>query len=304
MIPANKIIKQDNSDVLFVVTSKSDPDVQYNVDMDLCTCSCPQGMDGSPCVHQAAIVKQHHSVSLNFVPTVNPSVRRNFAILALGDDAEKDISFYSSLHQQMYGVPDQEVTNPKPDEPDFSKCCWDLIRAGAQDEPIETVYDDATKDEEKRSQLFSSIDHIAEALKHGLCADDPQMNSGIEKFLSRFTTLSSFPSKARLASALHSFGSEKDGFSKSMKSGLIRKGKIIIKVQATATGRRKFGTKGRGPAQQGRPRTKKVAEARKQAKRYTLTVRRKNQTVQKGHILYPRRPNVFRGLDSRTGLTH
>lgn len=280
MIPANKIIKLDDSEVLFAVTSKSDPDVQYNVDMDLCTCSCPQGMDGSPCVHQAAIVKYHHSVSLNFVPSVNPSVRRNFAILALGNDAEKDISFYSSLHQQVYSAPDQEVTNPKPGEPDFSKSCWDLIRVGAQDEPIEMLYDDVTKNEEKRSQLFSSIDHIAEALKDGLCADDPQMNKGIEKFLNRFTTLSSFPSKARLASALHCFGSQNDGISKSMKSGLIRKGKII-KVQSTATGRRKFGTKGRGPAQQGRPRTNKVAKARKQAERYTLTVRRKNQILQK-----------------------
>ena len=280
MIPANKIIKQGDSEVLFMVTSKTDPDVQYNVDMDLCTCSCPQGMDGSPWVHQAAIVKHHHSVSLNFVPTVNPSVRRNFAILALGDDAEKDISFYSSLRQQKYSVPDQEATNLETNEPDFTKSCWDLIRAGAQDEPIETVCNETTKDEEKRSQLLHSIDDIAEALKDGLCGDDPQLNRGIEKFLSCFTTLSSHPSKVRLISALHCFGSEKDRISKLMKSGLIRKGKVI-KVQATATGRRKFGTKGRGPAQRGRPRTRKLATVRKQAKRYTLTVRRKNQITQK-----------------------
>lgn len=182
MIPANKIIMQGDSEVLLIVTSKTDPDIQYNVDMDLCTCSCPQGMDGSPCVHQAAIVKHHHSVSLNFVPTVNPSVRRNFAILA---PAEKDISLYSSLHQQKYDAPDQEATNL---EPDFTKSCWDLIRAGAQDEPIETVCNENTKDEEKRSQLLHSIDHIAEALKDSLCGDDPQLNRGIEKFLSSFTT--------------------------------------------------------------------------------------------------------------------
>jgi len=58
-------------------------------------------------------------------------------------------------------------------------------------------------------------------------------------------------------------------------------GKRRVKVQATATGRRKFGTKGRGPAQQGRPRTRKLATVRKQAKRYTLTFRRKNQITQK-----------------------
>ena len=71
VIPANKINKQGDSQSLFLVASKSDPEIQYRVDMDLCTCSCPQGMDGSPCIHQAAVVKHHHSVSLNFVPTLN-----------------------------------------------------------------------------------------------------------------------------------------------------------------------------------------------------------------------------------------
>ena len=65
IIPANKINVQGNSQTLFVVTSKSDSEIQYRVDMDICTCSCPKGMDGSPCVHQTAVVKHHHTVSLN-----------------------------------------------------------------------------------------------------------------------------------------------------------------------------------------------------------------------------------------------
>lgn len=51
VIPANKISKLGNSQRLFAVASKSDPEIQYRVDMDLCTCSCLQGMDGFPEFH-------------------------------------------------------------------------------------------------------------------------------------------------------------------------------------------------------------------------------------------------------------
>ena len=81
-ITANMINKLSGSQRLFAVGSKSDPDIQYRVNMDLCTCSCPKGMDVSPCVYQAAVVKYHH---LNFVPTLNPSLRSNTAIIALED---------------------------------------------------------------------------------------------------------------------------------------------------------------------------------------------------------------------------
>ena len=65
-----------------------------------CTCSCSQGIDGSLCIHQAAVVKHHHLIFLNFVPTLNLSVRRDIAIVALGDEAETNLLFYISLHQQ------------------------------------------------------------------------------------------------------------------------------------------------------------------------------------------------------------
>ena len=239
-------------------------------------------MDGSPCVHQAAVVKHHHTVSLNFIPTLNPSVRREIAIVALGDEAETNLSFYSSLHQQndeQVRAQDQSYINPITDEPDFSESCWDLIRAGAQDETTEVQSSEIT-DQEKRSLLSNKIDKIAEILKDAVTSDDHQLSSGTEKFIKRFNTLSSFPSKARLASALHCFGSEHYGVSESLKSGLLRRGKQI-RVQATATGRRKYGTKGRGPAQPGRPRSRKLATARKQASRYTLPIQRKNQVKQK-----------------------
>ena len=50
VIPANKINKQGDSQRLFVVVNKSDPEIKYKDDMDLCICLCPLGMDGSPCI--------------------------------------------------------------------------------------------------------------------------------------------------------------------------------------------------------------------------------------------------------------
>ena len=149
VIIANMINKLSKSQRLFVVVSKFNPDIQYEVDMDLCTCSCPQGMDGSPCAHQAAVVKHYYSDSLNFVPTLHPSARRDIAIVALGDEAEKHLTFYSSLHQQkdeQVRAQDQATINPYTEEPDFSISCWDLIRGGAQDEPMDVQ----SSEEEKR----------------------------------------------------------------------------------------------------------------------------------------------------------
>ena len=58
------------------------------------------------------------------MPTLNPSVRRDIAIVALGDEAENDLTFYSSLHQQkdeQAMAQDQADINHNTDEPDFSE---------------------------------------------------------------------------------------------------------------------------------------------------------------------------------------
>jgi len=47
----------DESNVTFLVNSMSECGVKYLVDMQLGTCSCIAGKDGSPCSHQAAVVK-------------------------------------------------------------------------------------------------------------------------------------------------------------------------------------------------------------------------------------------------------
>ena len=82
-----------------------------------------------------------------------------------------------------------------------------------------------SSEEEKRLLLINNIDKIPNILKAAVKGDDQQLFTRTEKFLKHFVTLSSFPSNARLASALHCFESEAKGTSISIKSGLLRRGK-------------------------------------------------------------------------------
>ena len=253
--------------------------------MELGACSCPQGRDGSPCVHQAAVTLHFQSPSFNFIPTLHPSMRRDIAIVALGEQAEKDLAFYYSLHQQENekSVSNTTTTPNTTDEPDFTRNCWDLIRGGAldydDDDDTVTHSTQPLLDQERKITLESQIESLSQSLKFGLESNDPHLITGIEKFLKRYTELSQLPSSGRLASAMHNFSSkERDGVALApLKCGLLRRGKRIG-VQATATGRRKYGTRGKAPAQPGRPCKQTLAIRRSTTEsRYILPVRARNQ---------------------------
>ena len=96
-----------------------------------------------------------------------------------------------------------------------------LIRTGKQDETIEAQLSEITADHKKTSLLINNIDKIAETLSAAVTGDDHLL---------------------------------------SMATGT---GQVWIatkrRIQATATGRRKFGTKGKGPVQPGSPRQNKLA---------------------------------------------
>ena len=63
-------------------------------------CTCLKGKDGSPCVHQAAVVIQCGEYGLNFSTSASSSARQKLAQIELGDGAIQDTGFYSSLHQE------------------------------------------------------------------------------------------------------------------------------------------------------------------------------------------------------------
>ncbi len=180
-------------------------------------------------------------------------------------------------------MPSSSTSSSLKDGPDFSMSCWDLIRGGELEETEKggELEKEPLISAGKKAELESHIDSLAETLRAGLASDDQQLINGTEKFLTRFDALSQMPFKARLASALHNFGSEQRGTAASIKCGFLRRGKRIG-VQATATGRRKYGTKGKAPAEQGRPVKNTSAIPRKPCtSRYTLPKRSHNQMSKK-----------------------
>ena len=208
--------------------------------MGIGTCSCEIGKNGSPCSHQAAIVLHYNIESVNFVPTLHPSLRQDIAFLALGNKASKTIEFYSALREGMKPVSVTEniaTTNIS----DFTGTSWDVIRAGALDDTIENGTEEMILDSSQMADLISKIDSLAQSLKNHLDSNDPQLIPGIKKFLERFNAMKS---TGRLASAMHTFGTQTRA-GVSLASGNRRWGKRIG-AQATASGRRKYGSKGKG----------------------------------------------------------
>ena len=85
---AGRIFKEDIRSVLedkdqFLVKSGQDSLTEYRVDMNIGTCSCVAGKDGSPCSHQLAVAINFHRVSLNCIPTFHSSTRRQLACIAM-----------------------------------------------------------------------------------------------------------------------------------------------------------------------------------------------------------------------------
>ena len=64
-----------------------------HVDVELGMCSCPVGMWGSPCKHQAFAIRELGLPSVNFVPEYSFEGRRLFGVIALGESHTPDMPF-------------------------------------------------------------------------------------------------------------------------------------------------------------------------------------------------------------------
>ena len=126
----------------YTVRSQSQIDQFYHVNMHIGVCTCTKGQDGSPCIHQAAVVVHFGDESVNYIATLSASGRSDIAKLAVGDGAVQDPVFYASIHQQFldvqYGTAEKQTSEEqiqKGDlkEPNFDGTELDLIGAGAVD---------------------------------------------------------------------------------------------------------------------------------------------------------------------------
>ena len=129
-ISESQIEKLDEGNGTYLVNSQTERGVQYLVDMKLGVCSCNGGQDGSPCSHQAAIVKHFHIPSINCIPTLSPETRQHLAMIAIGCQAVQDPNFYSSLHQKKHEQSlchTDSIQRSNSDTPDFTGTAWDLM---------------------------------------------------------------------------------------------------------------------------------------------------------------------------------
>ena len=233
----------------------------YDVNVNIGVCTCEHGQDGSPCVHQAAVVLNFGQESINYIATLSANARLKLAIIALGSSAIQQLSFYSSLHQQSLeermNESKADVTDQCSNFPTFQGSEWDLIRSNG-DHIIPSANSDNTDTETPVNidEVLTEVDSFASTLKLHLQQNDHQLVSGVKKFLTRYKDLAAYRSTARLASAFHQFGWVFGGtISRTNFHGNARHGKRIA-VQATSAGRRRAGSlRGKARVPSGRPAT-------------------------------------------------
>ena len=158
-IAVDQISILDKDDQTYLVENQTERGVKYFVDMSIGICSCMGGQDGSPCSHQAAIVKHHGVPSVNCIPTLSSSTRQQFAVIAIGCKAIQESQFYASLHQEK--IESVFDSNMLPGGEEFVGPGWDLIRSSVNiddtDEgksPINTSNDQASEDLEDKIRVF------------------------------------------------------------------------------------------------------------------------------------------------------
>ena len=97
---AHTIARQDikaTENGWYTVQSQTIRDEYYSVNTIIGFCTCPRGTNGSPCVHQAAVVIQCGEYGLNFISGASSSSRQTLAQVVLGEGAIKDwFLFFSS----------------------------------------------------------------------------------------------------------------------------------------------------------------------------------------------------------------
>ena len=188
---------------VFMVDSQTTRGVVYTVDMQLSVCTCPLGSDGSPCSHQAAITKHFHYASYNSIPSMFPEKRRELAMIALGDKAVQDLSYYSSLHQKADEFFKCQSTIDRVEETtvDFSSNSWKIVKEGALDDTLDVSQHLVTPSNSDTcstvgmldtqqcgsTSLLQDIEFVFNDLKERVKSDsDNHLSTGVKKFCERY----------------------------------------------------------------------------------------------------------------------
>ena len=215
----------------YEVPSEHTPGVKYIVNMAIGCCTCPVGNTGGPCKHQAVVMKVFKISSWNFLPVMDPEMRRLFHIVATGD-TDVPRTWFDSLTSMSNVVHscDLEVT-----ESSQSEVASTAIKV--HEEACVQLPDPA---------LVDKLAEFHNRLKNLYYSDPVTFGPAIESCCNQ--ALKS--SDSSIVSALFCFG--KNAEKKSAQRGVLRLGKAIG-VQPTALSRRRMSVGGRKLCHLGRP---------------------------------------------------
>ena len=275
----------------YLVSSQTEQGVKYLVDMKLGACSCTAGQDGSPCSHQAAIVRHFRVPSINCIPTLSPQTRQQLAVIAVGPKAVQDPSFYASLHQKKQEDSVSPVKPNGPNSPDFSGSVGDLIQFSAMDSDPEQLHTTTgTATSFNTDELVKLIEEFAQDITSRV-QSNTSVAQGMQTFLRRYKSLTESGKfhNARLSSALHRFGWVFGGTIRSTQGGYLRRGRRIP-VNAQAAGRRrKSVSRGNAKLPPGRP--KGLTLAQYPPSRYAMP----NRKEARGKRLHSLKDSISKG---------
>jgi len=190
----------------------NNPTKCYHVDVELGMCSCPVGICGSPCKHQAFVIQELGFPSVNFVPQYSTEGRRLFAIIALGECNTPDMSFFASIHenqkQQLEVCSNQGECLAGDDV-----CAEDHLTDDnvEHDDDVVPTSDQGSVDtnNDDTNDIGCELHAVFEDMNERLKENDPNYISGVGKFLKCYRSLQqNVISTPRIASALHTFGTE------------------------------------------------------------------------------------------------
>ena len=163
-------------------------------------CSCPVGVSGAPCKHQAFALQELGVPSVNFVPQYSAEGRRLFAILALGEKNVPSVSFLASIHKkkqpakQKPSVVVRDTDNKENEAPI-------ILDPGYPPSPEPIITPQMENQEQGvRSELLEIVDNMCLRLTQ----QNATCNSGVRTFIHRYKTLQQKTiSTPCIASALH-----------------------------------------------------------------------------------------------------
>lgn len=286
-ITPEMICRVSDTSQMYQVQSESNASHTYDVDMVHGMCTCPVGLNGSPCKHQYAVMKHCQVNSHNFFPLADEKMRQHLFYLAsgLGNEYVPDEWFrplragnrpHNDLNQDDDIDPTVNLQGSTSDETTTSMTRSSAIESLGLQRHFQNMFDrrncagacgstgndveDGRVTNADTAAVLDGVQSVADKLKDIVKLNPEEMIGPAKVFIRQFNTLKS---NAAVVSALQTFGkytgaAEKLSQRKRRKMSLLnndrlrcRRGKMI-KVQPTAVSRRKTPLGGRRCLQTGR----------------------------------------------------